>query len=112
ATQIGWASDATDELALRREFSPSFFASAPLRTAEGHDLGTLCVIDHQPRQIELFQTGRLEALANIVVDLLELRLAKNNARARAILMAAEIDHRAMNSLQFVASLLHLQSRSV
>lgn len=112
ATQIGWAADATDELALRREFSPSFFASAPLRTADGHDLGSLCVIDHQPRQIETFRTGHLEALANIVVDLLELRLAKNNASVRAILMAAEIDHRAMNSLQFVASLLHLQSRAV
>ena len=112
ATQIGWATDATSDFALRREFSPSFFASAPLRTADGHDLGTLCVIDHQPRQIEAFQTGHLEALANIVVDLLELRLAKNNASTRAVLMAAEIDHRAMNSLQFVASLLHMQSRAV
>src|SRR5476651_1412181 len=114
-TEIKWGRDATRsavELRLRREFNPSFFASAPLRTADGHDLGTLSVIDHHPRQIEPAEIRHLEALAKIVVDLLELRLAKNNASARAGLMAAEIDHRAMNSLQFVASLLQLQSRAV
>lgn len=115
AAQISWAPDlsgSATELRLRREFNPSFFAGAALRTADGYDLGTLCVIDRQPRPIGLPQVQHLEALAKIVVDQLELRLAKNRAGARALLMAAEIDHRAMNSLQFVASLLHLQSRSV
>jgi two-component sensor histidine kinase len=115
ATEIKWGRDATSsavELRLRREFNPGFFACAPLRTPDGHDLGTLCVIDHHSRQIEPAEIRHLEALAKIVIDLLELRLAKKNASARAGLMAAEIDHRAMNSLQFVASLLHLQSRAV
>ena len=112
ATQMDRLSGATSEFTLRREFNPSFFISAPLRTADGHLLGTLSVIDNQPRETEPFHTGHLAALARIVVDLLELRLARNNASARAGLMAAEIDHRAMNSLQFVASLLHLQSRAV
>jgi two-component sensor histidine kinase len=115
AAQISWAPDLSGsaaELRLRREFNPSFFASASLRTADGHDLGTICVIDRQPRPIDLSPIRHLEALAKIVVDQLELRLAKNRASARAHLMAAEIDHRAMNSLQFVASLLQLQSRSV
>lgn len=115
ATEIKWGRDATSsavELRLRREFNPGFFACAPLRTADGHDLGTLCVIDHRPRQIELPEVRHLEALAKIVVDLLEFRLAKHNASARAGVIAAEIDHRAMNSLQFVASLLQLQSRAV
>jgi two-component sensor histidine kinase len=114
ATEIKWGRDTASsavELRLRREFDPGFFACAPLRTSDGHDLGTLCVIDHHPRQIEQAEIHRLEALAKIVVDLLELRLAKNIASARAALMAAEIDHRAMNSLQFVASLLNLQSRA-
>ena len=115
ATEIKWGRDATSsavELRLRREFNPGFFACAPLRTSDGYDLGTLCVIDHHPRQIELVESRHLEALAKIVVDLLDLRLARNDASARAVLRAAEIDHRAMNSLQFVASLLHLQSRAV
>jgi len=42
---------------------------------------------------------------------MELRLAKFLAIARANLMGSEVDHRAMNSLQLVASLLHLQSRA-
>jgi two-component sensor histidine kinase len=112
--QISWAPDAAGsvtELRLRREFNPSFFAGAALRTADGYNLGTLCVIDRQPRPIDLPQFHHLEALAKIVVDQLELRLAKNRAGARSALMASEIDHRAMNSLQFVASLLHLQSRT-
>ena len=113
-TEVKWGRDAPSsavELRLRRELNPAFFACAPLRTSDGHDLGTLCVIDRRARQIEQAEIRRLEALAKIVVDLLELRLARNSASARAALMAAEIDHRTMNSLQFVASLLNLQSRT-
>ena len=115
AAEISWAPDfagSAPELRFRREFNVGFFIGVPLRTADGLDLGTLCVIDRQPRLSNPPQTRHLETLAKLVVDLLELRLAKIQASARAVLMAAEIDHRAMNSLQFVASLLHLQSRSV
>jgi two-component sensor histidine kinase len=114
ASQISWAPDASGtgaEWCLRREFTPSFFASAPLRTADGYDLGTLCVIDRQPRPIETPAVHHLEGLAQLVIDQLELRLVKNLAGVRGALMASEVDHRAMNSLQFVASLLHLQSRT-
>ena len=114
ASQISWTPDLSGtatEPRLRHEFNPSFFVSAPLRTADGYDLGTLCVIDRLPRPIELPPIRHLNALAKIVVDQLELRLAKNRTGTRSALMASEIDHRAMNSLQLVASLLHLQSRS-
>lgn len=114
ASQISWAPDqagTATEPRLRHEFNPSFFVSVPLRTPDGYDLGTLCVIDRLPRPVELPPIHHLEALARIAVDQLELRLAKNRAGARSALMASEIDHRAMNSLQLVASLLHLQSRS-
>ncbi|HTG26542.1 MAG TPA: histidine kinase dimerization/phosphoacceptor domain -containing protein, partial [Reyranella sp.] len=39
-------------------------------------------------------------------------LASRRAAAQAVTMAGENDHRTMNSLQFVASLLNLQSRAV
>ena len=50
-----------------------FYAGAPLLTPEGHGLGSLCVIDRQPRQLSLDQTSALEAMARLVVTQLELR---------------------------------------
>lgn len=100
------------EQRIRREFDVGFFVGVPLRTSDGYDLGTLCVIDSRPNEAEPHQIRQLETLAAIVVDLLDQRLARLLALARANLMSSEIDHRTMNSLQFVASLLNLQSRSV
>lgn len=44
------------------------------------------------------------------MDQMELRLSARLALSQAQLMAREIDHRVMNSLQFVSSLLRMQSR--
>jgi signal transduction histidine kinase len=64
------------ELGLR------FYAGAPLRTREGHKLGTICVIDRVPRAITAEETETLADLAGIVVDELELRLAARREAAR------------------------------
>lgn len=50
-----------------------FYAGVPLRTPEGHPIGTLCVIDHQPRELSEYQIKTLETLARQVVMQLELR---------------------------------------
>jgi len=57
------------------EFGLRFYAGAPLMTADGHRLGTLCVIDREPRVFSADQTDTLRDLAAIVMDELELRLA-------------------------------------
>jgi two-component sensor histidine kinase len=88
-----------------------FYAAAPLVTAGGYGLGTLCVIDVEPRTPDQALIDELTDLASVVMDQLELRLSARTALDRARLMAREIDHRVMNSLQFVSSLLAMQSRT-
>jgi two-component sensor histidine kinase len=92
------------------EFGLRFYAGVPLRTHDGYNLGTLCVIDKEPRPITQDQIDDLKDLASVVMDQLELRLSSKRAVARAEIMAREIDHRVMNSLQFVSALLNMQSR--
>ena len=58
------------------EFGLRFYAAAPLRTYDGFNLGTICVIDFQPRQsLSEVEKSTLQDLAAIVIDELELRLA-------------------------------------
>ncbi|MHA6345755.1 sensor histidine kinase [Roseivivax sp. CAU 1761] len=92
------------------EFGLRFYAGIPLRTHDGHGLGTLCVIDRAPREITPKQTAILQNLAAVVMDELELRreaIATNEALRREMrekeLMAGEVEHRVMNSLQLISS---------
>ena len=50
-----------------------FYAGAPLIAADGSALGTLCVIDQEPRELSEAQKQALQALGRHVVNLLELR---------------------------------------
>jgi len=92
-------------------FGLRFYAGVPLQTSDGYNLGTLCIIDKEARPIDQSQIDELEDLAAVVMDQMELRLSARQAVSRAEIMAREIDHRVMNSLQFISSLLAMQSRA-
>ncbi len=97
-----------------------FYAGALLETPEGFPLGTVCVLDYKPRELDETQKAFLRLMANQVMKLLELRrinAAEHEARLQAeelikqnAVLMREGDHRLMNSLQLVQSMLALQSR--
>jgi signal transduction histidine kinase len=78
------------DLALR------FYAGAPLIDKSGHKLGSLCVIDHTPRELSAEQREALAKLSRAVVAQMELRL----------LLMKQIESEALlkkNSMQMIHS---------
>ncbi len=55
------------------EFGLEFYAGVPLRTHDGHLLGTLCCMDTRARGVTARQLRHLEILAAVVMDEIELR---------------------------------------
>ena len=98
-----------------------FYAGALLETPEGFPLGTVCVLDYKPRELDETQKSFLRLMANQVMKLLELRRINAGEHAARIqaeelvkenaTLIREGDHRVMNSLQLVQSVLSLQSRN-
>lgn len=74
-----------------------FYAGAPVRLSNGHCVGTLCVIDREPRSLNERQREVLRCLAQATAQAMEGRLALKQVRglvgdlSRA---AVEAEHRA------------------
>ena len=62
-----------------------FYAGVPIRTPDGHILGSFCAIDHEARQVSADQLDMLSILGRQVADQLELR--------RQLLLTKEYEQR-------------------
>ncbi len=88
-----------------------FYAGMPMHTAEGHSVGTLCVMDIQPRMLTFEQENALQVLGRQASARLELRMQrkaleeaiKEKDKATAGLQASEELFRAfMNASPFLS----------
>lgn len=57
-----------------------FYTGVPLVSPQGYALGTLCVIDHEPKILSATQLHALKVLANQVVKLFELQKANRKLK--------------------------------
>jgi formate hydrogenlyase transcriptional activator len=71
-----------------------FYAAAPLRTHDGFNLGTLCIIDRKPRELAPSEAAMLTKLAALVMDQMELQLA-----ARKVAELEQEEHRMSEQLR-------------
>jgi PAS domain S-box-containing protein len=63
-----------------REPFVRFYAGAPLETPDGSRIGTLCVMDYSPRQLNQEQIRALQSLSRQVINRLELGIKSESMR--------------------------------
>ncbi|WP_201983584.1 GAF domain-containing protein [Hymenobacter rubidus] len=61
------------DTSLVKQLGLHFYAGHNLRTPDGHNIGTLCLLDGPPRHFALIERHLLGQLASLVMHLLELR---------------------------------------
>jgi len=92
-----------------------FYAGVPLTTSDGLNLGTLCVIDHKPRELSIEQQQALRVLARKAMMEIELR-ARTNKLEEAIAekarsqRALEIANQRLSVLAAIDGLTGLRNR--
>jgi two-component sensor histidine kinase len=89
------------------------YLGVPLRRADGHVVGALCLIDHDPRRWEAKEVEILSDLAHIAMDEILLRqsidrqreadTAIREAEERFRALAADLSHRVNNAVAIIGS---------
>jgi signal transduction histidine kinase len=77
-----------------------FYAGIPLVSPRGYNIGSLCVIDTKPRQLNAEQKFALEVLANQVIKMFELRMKNKETETKnAIIENQNLHLEEMNAIQ-------------
>ncbi len=80
-------------------FGVRFYAGMPLTTPEGFNIGTVCVFDYQPRNLEPSDLQTLELLAKQVMDALNDRLEHGvRTDSRDVILASVLESMGLDSL--------------
>jgi signal transduction histidine kinase/CheY-like chemotaxis protein len=87
-----------------------FYAGAPLITPDGYPIGTICVISHKPKKLNVHQRKAMDILSREVISQLELRLKliqlqKENGRTTEFL--SRLSHELRTPLHSILSLSQL-----
>lgn len=86
-----------------------FYAGAPLLTPEGVALGTVCVLDHQPRTLTPQQRDALQALSRVAMGLIDSRRRELAVERSGLLGAAHAPSAAMAATGgYTVAILELQ----
>jgi two-component sensor histidine kinase len=98
-----------------------FYAGAPLTTADRMPLGSICILDFEPRTLSPEQVGVLEALARQAMGHIELRrairlrdealAAASEAERRRAVLIRELHHRVRNMLALLSGMLTVTAKS-
>ncbi|HZM71413.1 MAG TPA: GAF domain-containing protein [Candidatus Cryosericum sp.] len=71
-----------ERAAAAKDLPACFYAGVPLVTADGQAIGTLCVLDHVPRELQDWQQGALKMLARLVMRELQIRQVRRDLDRR------------------------------
>lgn len=96
-----------------QDLSVIAYLGIPLRTPDGHVIGSLCAIHRAPRAWTESDRAALKDFAGIVENAIALRMHSAKAEILAEknkLLAHEFNHRAKNLLAVVRSLINLSAR--
>ena len=96
---------------LHRALGLRFFAGVPIRTANGHVVGVLCVRGHHPRQhVAPDQMSLLARIAELVSDQLELRQMRTESYAEFESISANSTERSRIDIQAFSTMNTSDSR--
>lgn len=87
------------------EFGLRFYAGVPIFSRDGFVIGTLCLVDRQPRQLSIIEQSMLQKWSGLITEQLELKLANlehSRIQANANTLLFESEQRLMGILDTMA----------
>jgi hypothetical protein len=92
---------------VAQQMNLGFYAGQALRTPEGQAVGSLCIIDHRPRQLTATEGALLNELALVAQDLLLLQVAHTTDAGLVPALRIRLDGPVLQSLTRLGTLAEL-----